>query len=77
MCGFACAAQQKRHFRPGNGTSSGVDVRPAGVKHVEVRHVDVRSVDVRPADVRPVDVRPVDVRPLDVRCGVWERSYCV
>ena len=50
MCGFACAGQQKRHFRPGNGTSSGVDVRPA---------------DVRPADVRPVDVRAEDVRPED------------
>ena len=23
MCGFARAGQQKRHFRPGNGTSSG------------------------------------------------------
>ena len=38
MCGFACAGQQKRHFGPGNGTSSGVDVRP---------------VDVTPEDVRP------------------------
>ena len=35
MFGFACAGQQKRHFGPGNGTSSGVDVRPVD-RSVEV-----------------------------------------